>query len=277
MIDAHVHFWMYEPIRDSWINDEMEVIQRDFLPADLERFAPKFGLEGVIAVQADQSEAETSFLLNLAEQHQIIKGVVGWTDLRAGNLEDKLDKFGSHKKLKGFRHILQAEENEFMLNPSFIEGVRKLHPFHFTYDILVYYKQLPEVIRLLEKLPEQKLVIDHCAKPPIATGEMKNWAGDIRRIAADFPHVYCKISGLVTEASWHRWEKEDLIPYIDMVADSFGKNRIMFGSDWPVIYAGSHYGKWLKLMQEYMSQFSKPEQDAFFSGNAREFYNLSEA
>ncbi len=274
MLDSHVHFWQYEPVRDRWINDEMEVIQRDFLPTDMERLALKFDLDGVVAVQADQSVAETTFLLDLADNHPLIKGVVGWTDLLANDLDDILLRYKQYEKLKGFRHILQAEVNEFMLNSEFIEGVKRLHSSHYTYDILVYFNQLPQVMQFLDKLPDQKLIIDHCAKPPITSGEMKNWESDMRSIAASFPHVYCKISGLVTEAGWHQWKKEELFPYIDVVVKNFGTDRIMFGSDWPVIYVSAHYGKWLALLQDYMSQFSKEDQDAFFSENARRFYQI---
>lgn len=273
MIDAHVHFWQYNPSRDTWINDDMEILQRDFLPKDLERIAAKYDVDGVIAVQADQSEIETNFLCALSSAHQIIKGVVGWVDLMEKNLDEKLYNYSKIQIVKGFRHILQAESPGFMLQPNFIEGVKALRQFDFTYDILIYYKQLPELIKLLEKLPDQKLIIDHCAKPSIKNGDIKKWESDIQIIAAH-ENVYCKVSGLVTEAHLHNWHKEDFYPYVDIVMKYFGQEKIVFGSDWPVLYASANYGKWMNVIQSYMQQFNQPEREKFFSENAQRFYNF---
>lgn len=273
MIDAHVHFWKYDPVRDSWIGDNMEVLQRDFLPVDFVRLADKNGVKGVVAVQADQSETETSFLCMLADNYPLIKGVVGWVDLCAKDVEYKLDHYARNRIIKGFRHILQGEESSFMLQPAFVNGVKKLDTFNFTYDILVYHNQLPQVIQLLDKLPDQKLIVDHCAKPSIVSGGIKDWEKDIRVIASH-PNVYCKISGLVTEARWHQWKKEDFFPYIDVIVDSFGTDRIVFGSDWPVIYTSADYGKWVSVLKDYLQHFSQAEQEAFFSENVIRFYGL---
>lgn len=273
MIDSHVHFWKFDPVRDSWINDDMEVLQRDFLPKDLERVAMKNGVDGVVAVQADQSEKETQFLCEIASETNLIKGVVGWVDLKDRNLNVKLQEYSEIKVIKGFRHILQAEDPEFMLQPNFIDGVRTLKQFNFTYDILIYYDQLRETIEFLEKLPDQKFIIDHCAKPPVANGEIKGWEESIREIAKN-KNVYCKVSGLVTEAKWHHWSKEEIYPYIDVVMDCFGFDRVVFGSDWPVIYTSASYYIWIRLMKEYMQRFNKQQQDQFFSENAKRFYRL---
>lgn len=273
MIDAHVHFWQFDPLRDAWMNDNMEILQRDFLPKDLERIAAKYDVDGVIAVQADQSGRETNFLCRLSSTHKIIKGVVGWVDLLQKNLDEILEHYSKIKVLKGFRHILQAEPPGFMLQRKFIEGVKALKHNDFTYDILVYHKQLPEVIQFLEKLPDQKLIIDHCAKPAIKKGDIKKWESQMR-IIAEYTDVYCKISGLVTEAHWHKWHQEDFYPYLDVVMECFGSERIVFCSDWPVIYTSATYGKWINVMKEYMKQFSKQQQDKFFSENAQRFYNI---
>lgn len=273
MIDTHVHFWQFEPLRDTWINEEMEVLQRDFFPRDLERMAGKFHIDGVVAVQADQSEKETEFLCTLASQNKIIKGIVGWVDLKAVNLKEKFQQYSKISIIKGFRHILQAEEPDYMLHPKFVEGVKLLKEFNFTYDVLVQNKQLPEVIKLIEKLPDQKFIIDHCAKPAIAKRQIENWEQNLK-IIAENKNVYCKISGLVTEAIWHGWNKKDFYPYLDVAVKCFGPERIVFGSDWPVIYLSASYGKWIGLMKDYMSQFNHSEQDEFFSENAKRFYDL---
>lgn len=273
MIDAHVHFWQFDPVKDAWINDDMEVLQRDYLPKDLERIAAKYDVEGVIAVQADQHEKETEFLCMLAANHEFIKGVVGWVDLTDANIRQTLYRYSETKAIKGFRHILQAETPGFMLQSNFIEGLKALKPFEFTYDILVYHKQLPEVIQLLEQLPDQKFIIDHCGKPAIGNEDIKKWEHNLQTIA-QHQNVYCKVSGLATEATWHKWAKEDLVPYLDVAIDSFGLERVVFGSDWPVVYTSASYGKWFNVIREYMQQFDKDQQNNFFSENARRFYNL---
>ncbi len=273
MIDSHVHFWQFNPIKDAWINDDMEVLQRDFLPIDLERVAARHGIDGVVAVQADQSEAETKFLSKLASQNSFIKGIVGWVDLCNKNLGERLSEYSMDPLIKGFRHILQAEGTGYMLKPEFIEGVKALKKFGLTYDILVYHNQLQEVSLLLEKLPDQKFIVDHCAKPPIANGDMKEWMRNMRVIAEN-KNVYCKISGLVTEAKWHRWSREDIYPYLDVVMDCFGNDRVVFGSDWPVIYTSATYNIWIHLLKNFMQQFDESQQDNFFSENAKRFYDL---
>ncbi len=273
MIDAHVHFWNFDPVRDAWIGDDMEVLQRDFLPEDLERVAVRNGVEGVVAVQADQSEKETHFLCELASQNDLIKGVVGWVNLKDKDLEKKLHQYSTNKIIKGFRHILQAEEAGFMLQPDFISGVRTLKQFDFTYDILVYHDQLPEVLQFVDQLPNQKLMIDHCAKPNIANGDIVQWEENMKTISGN-KNVYCKVSGLATEAHWHRWKKEEIYPYLDVVMECFGNERVVYGSDWPVIYTSASYHIWINVLKEYMQQFGRHQQDNFFSENAKRFYNL---
>lgn len=273
MIDTHVHFWKFDPVRDGWISEDMEVLQRDYLPEDIERICNRYGIAGVIAVQAAQTEAETEFLCSLAAENAIIKGVVGWTDLKSAHLPEKLKEYSGNDMVKGFRHILQGEDDGYMLSPDFIRGIKALKAFGFTYDILVYHYQLREVVKFLEKVPNQRFILDHCAKPPVSTGEIKTWAENMKEVS-EHPEVTCKISGLVTEAAWHKWEEEDLYPYLDVVMDCFGAERVVYGSDWPVIYTSAFYGKWLHVLQEYMAQFTGEEQKAFFGGNARRFYGL---
>ncbi len=272
-IDAHQHFWNYNPVRDTWITEEMRVLQRDFLPEDLEPLLRENNLEGCVTVQADQSLEETEFLLKLAEVHSCIKGVVGWVDLKSKVLTETLTDLKSNALLKGFRHILQAEPSGFMTDPAFVKGVSTLDDFGFTYDILVYHHQLPEVVRFVDQLPVMRLVIDHCAKPDIKKGEFDQWAYDMKKLAAH-KHLYVKISGLVTEADWKNWKTTDFQQYIDRIIDFFGSERILFGSDWPVCLLGARYDQVVGLAGALTRSLSPSEQAKVFCGNAIDFYGL---
>jgi L-fuconolactonase len=273
-IDSHQHFWHFDPVRDAWITEgSMSVIRRDFLPDDLAPILQKNSFDGCVAVQADSSEAETFFLLDLAQKNAFIKGVVGWVDLRAANLSERLDVFQQYPKLKGFRHILQGEKPEFMLNPDFTEGVRLLGQRGFTYDILVFPKHLKAVKSFLNQLPNQPFVIDHIAKPYIKKGLIKEWAKAIKSIA-QHQNVYCKISGMVTEADWNGWKEADFKPYLDVVFDAFGTDRLMYGSDFPVCLVAGTYKKQLAIIQNYVSKLSDTEGSKIMGLNAQKFYNL---
>ncbi len=271
-IDAHQHFWRYNPARDGWITDEMAVLKNDFLPVHLSPELVANNMQGCIAVQADQSEAETRFLLDLAEQHDIIQGVVGWVDLCADNVAERLEALSKYPKLCGFRHIVQAEaDDRFMLRPAFLRGIKSLEEFGFTYDILIYARQLPAALELVSRLPNQLFVIDHTAKPPIRKKLRIPWANDLCAIAEN-PNVYCKVSGLVTEAEWHQWTPDDFKPYLDTVFTAFGANRLMFGSDWPVCLLGARYRQVVELVREYMSDFPQMDVEKVFGLNAAQFY-----
>ncbi len=272
-IDAHQHFWQYEPQKHSWINDEMAVIRNDFMPTDLfpELVANK--VEGCVAVQADQTEAETTFLCNLAKQHPFIRGVVGWTDLRADTISEQLEEYATEPIVKGFRHVLQGEAPEFMLQPSFLDGIAQLDSFGFTYDILIFPQHLEAALTLVKTFPNQPFVIDHIAKPFIKTGEISNWQKGIERIA-QHENVHCKISGMVTETDYHNWKPADFTPYLDVVVNAFGTNRLMYGSDWPVCKVAATYEQVIGIAKHYFSTFSVAEQTAIFRDNAVRFYNL---
>ena len=208
-IDSHQHFWKYDPVKDAWINDDMKVIQRDFMPEDLEPLLHENGIDGCIAVQADQSEAETHFLLELAQNNDFVKGVVGWVDLRIPDLKSRLDYFSQFKKLKGFRHIVQAEpEDDFLLKDDFCNGIAQLEQYNFTYDILILPKHLPYAVELVKRFPNQKFVIDHLAKPNFKQNDFSDWKKGII-VLAKCENVYCKVSGLVTEADWNNWSETD--------------------------------------------------------------------
>jgi len=274
-IDAHQHFWKYDPVRDSWFTDEMPVIRRDFFPEHLHPILQENNFDGCVAVQADQSEADTDFLLDLAGKNNFIKGVVGWVDLQSKKLEERLEHYKQFNKLKGFRHVLQGEKDRsFMLQPEFTRGIKALQQFNFTYDILIFPDQLQYTKKFAAMFPQQKFVIDHLAKPTVKEKKIDEWKKDIEAIA-EYQNVCCKISGLVTEADWKNWNKDDLTPYIDVVVNAFGTDRIMFGSDWPVCLLAASYRKMLDIVKDYFSSFSKEDREKFFGGNAINFYNLN--
>jgi len=274
IIDAHQHFWKFDPVRDSWINDDMRVIQRDFMPTDLFPILKANGVEGCVTVQSDQSENENMFQLANAEKHDFIKGIVGWTDLQSDAVEDQLTYYSTQKKMKGFRHVLQGEpQRDFMLRPQFKRGIGLLNRFNFTYDILVFTDQLKYTATFVAEFPNQPFVIDHLAKPNIKDRSLDDWKKDILAVAK-YENVMCKISGMVTEADWKNWKYADFIPYLDVIVNAFGTNRIMFGTDWPVCTVAGSYGEVLNLVRTYFSTFSKAEQELFFAKNASNFYNL---
>ena len=273
-IDSHQHFWKFDPVRDSWITDDMSAIRKDFLPEDLEKILRENGIDGCVTVQSDQSEAENEFQLFNASRYDFIRGVVGWVDLRSPQVESRLEHYAQFPKLKGFRHVLQGEkQRDMMLNADFRSGIALLNKFGFTYDILIYPDQLSYSRQLVEAFPEQRFVIDHLAKPRISVKEVDEWKKEILSIGR-LENVYCKLSGMVTEADWRNWKKEDFKPYLDIVVESFGTRRVMFGSDWPVCLVAAGYREVLEIVRDYCSGLSQEEQSRIFGQNAIQFYNL---
>jgi L-fuconolactonase len=276
-IDAHQHFWHYNPARDAWITDAMSVLKRDYLPAELAVELTRNGLDRTIAVQADQSERETEFLLELAEKHHFIAGVVGWVDFRSPHVAERLQYFSKFEQLVGFRHIAQSEPDDFfLLGHEFVRGLRQLQPYGFTYDLLVYPQQLPAAVELAARLPQQAFVLDHMGKPEIRGGQNAGWRGLIRDLAAH-PNVHCKLSGIVTEAHWNRWTPEEIKPYLDVVFEAFGPDRLIFGSDWPVCLLAASYSQVLQLIRDYIAQCPPAGQDAITGLNAIRFYRIKAA
>ncbi len=272
-IDAHQHFWKYNPVRDSWIDETMGVLKKDFLPKDLVPILKRNNIDGCIAVQADQSEEETQFLLDLAKDNPIIKGVVGWVNLMNENVESRLAHFSKDSKFKGVRHILQAETEDFVLNPDFQNGISKLEKFNLTYDILVFPNQINNIITLVKKSPNQVFILDHIGKPYIKSGKIKYWREAILELAS-YPNVYCKISGMVTEANLKTWNTKDFKLYLDVVFESFGIDRLLFASDWPVCLLATEYEEVLKVCMDYITSLSKNEQNKIMGLNAILVYNL---
>lgn len=274
IIDAHQHFWKFDSVRDAWITEEMKVIQRDFLPEYLEVTLKENGVEGTVVVQSDQSEAENTFQLQNAKGNNFIKGVVGWIDLQAENVEERLEYYHQFDKMKGFRHVLQGEEDRtLMLKPNFKRGISLLNKYNFTYDILIYPDQLKYIPDFVAAFPNQKFVIDHLAKPYIKDKKIDEWKKEMEAVAV-FENVYCKISGMVTEADWKNWKHQDFNPYLDVVVNAFGIDRIMYGSDWPVCLCAASYTDVLNISKQYFSSFALDEQELFFGKNAVSFYHL---
>ncbi len=272
-IDTHVHFWEYDKKRDAWITDDMKILQQDYLPQALASTLKRNGIDGCVAVQASQAELETHFLAELAKTHDIIKGVVGWIDLRDENIEKRLEYFSQYPIIKGWRHVVQAEPDDFLLRKDFQRGVQALYPYGYAYDILIYHQQLKSAIEFVAAFPDQKMVIDHCAKPDIANKNIAEWKSLMQEIAKH-PNVYCKLSGLFTEAKWKQWSAADFYPYLDVVFDAFGTDRLLFGSDWPVMLLSGIYVQWKSLLEKYMENFKEEEREKVFGENAVEFYKL---
>jgi len=273
-IDSHQHFWRYDPARLGWIDDNMGVLKRDFLPEQLAAELDANNMDACIAVQADQSEQETLFLLDLAKRSRRIAGVVGWIDLVSPQLDQRLKFFSQFEKLRGVRHVAQSEpDDRFLLRPDFTRGISRLQEFGFTYDILIYPKQLPAAIELVARFPKQRFVVDHLAKPEIKTKNIAAWAALIGSMGRN-PNVYCKLSGLVTEADWRRWTAADFDPYLDAVFESFGEDRLMFGSDWPVCLLAASYKQVKDIIANYVDTKAPKAKEKIFGANAIQFYDL---
>lgn len=274
-IDAHQHFWQYNPDEYGWIGPGMETLKQDRLPADLDEVAKPIGVKSSIAVQARQSLEETLWLLELAGRYPAIQGVVGWVDLRSPGVEGQLEQLAANPKLRGVRHVVQDEpDDEFMLRPEFQRGIAALAAWGLTYDILIFARHLPAACDLVARFPDQPFVLDHIAKPPIKDGILEPWDRDIRRLAS-FPNVWCKVSGMVTEADWQHWQAADLYPYLDVVFEAFGTDRLMFGSDWPVCTLAGTYDQVAGIMSDYVQTLSQHEQAAVWAGTAKSFYGLA--
>jgi L-fuconolactonase len=273
-LDSHQHFWRYDEQQYPWI-PKGSPLHRDWLPSDLDPLLRTSGLDGSIAVQARQSIEESRWLLDLADHHPSIKGVVGWVDLQSDGVEAELSELSRHRRFVGVRHVVQDEPDvNFMLRPAFLRGIGKLKEFNLTYDILIFPKQLPAAIELVKRFPEQPFALDHIAKPFIKAGTLSPWREQIRELAT-FPNLCCKVSGMITEADHANWKPSDFKPYLDVVFEAFGEDRLMFGSDWPVCLLAGSYERVLGLMNDYVRQLSSAALDRFFGGNAAYFYSLN--
>ena len=273
-LDSHQHFWTYSESEYDWIDERMSRIRRDFAPGDLEPILRRNGFDGSVAVQVRQSLEETEYLLGLADDHDFIRGVVGWVDLRSPAARRDLERFSEHVRFRGVRHIVQAEPDaRFLLRDDFLQGVELLRDLDLTYDILVYHRHLPVVVDFVARFPEHRLVLDHIGKPAIAKRELEPWASSIRKLGK-FENLYCKVSGMVTEADWSAWKRSDFGLYTEIVLESFGPRRLLFGSDWPVATLAASYEEVVAIVADFLEPLSSSEKDAVLGGNAVDFYRL---
>src|SRR5262245_8953229 len=275
-IDAHQHFWRYDAAEYGWIDDSMQVLRRDFLPAELKGELSAAAVDACVAVQARQTVAETRWLLELAEANPFIAGVVGWVDLQADDVEAQLERFARHPLLVGIRHIVQSEPDDaFLLRPAFMRGVAALEAHGLAYDVLIYPRHLAVAAEFVRRFPRQPFVLDHLAKPPIASGDRSGWAKDLRQLA-ECPNVMAKLSGLVTEADWRHWTPAQIEPYLDVACECFGADRLMIGSDWPVCTVAASYSRTTNVVFDWVARLSASERDAILGGNATRFWRLDE-
>ncbi len=273
-IDAHQHFWHYNPVDYDWISDEMPVLRKDRLPGDLYPELKKSGFDGCVTVQARQTRGETDFLVKLANENSLIKGVVGWLDLCSDQIEKDLEEIANLPKVCGLRHVVQDEpDTEYLLRKDFKRGISELRHFDLCYDILIYPKHLPVAVEFVDAFPDQKFVLDHIAKPLIKDRILSPWNTHIKQLAQR-PNVYCKLSGMVTETTWHGWEADDFTPYLDVVFEAFGTERLMVGSDWPVCTLAGSYSEVIDIVERYTNSFSEQEKENIFGRNAIRFYGL---
>jgi len=281
-IDAHQHFWRYSPADYAWIDERMDVLKRDFLPSDLRTALSASDLDGCVAVQARQDVEETAWLLQLAEENDFVRGVVGWVDLRAPDVREQLGRLHEHPRLRGVRHVVQDEpDDEFLLGDAFCRGIAEVGRLGLCYDLLIFPRQLPAAVRFVERFPEQTFILDHMAKPAVdgdpSTAAFADWERHVRTLAAH-PRLYCKVSGLVTEAPWNGWKARDFHPYLDVVFDAFGEDRLMFGSDWPVcLLAARDYATVAELVNGSTAELSSAARAKLFGRNAAVAYGLETA
>lgn len=274
VIDAHHHLWKHNDRDYVWMSDAMTGLRRNFLVPELEHVMRESGVEGTVAVQARQTTEETEWLLDLAARHPFILGVVGWVPLGELDAAPILERFAQHPRLKAVRHVLHDEPDDFyMLRADFNRGVRMLHGYGLAYDILIFERHLPQTIEFVDRHPEQIFVVDHIAKPMIRDGVLSPWQERIRELAKR-ENVYCKVSGMATEADWKTWTTDLLRPYFDVVLSAFGPKRLMFGSDWPVLTLAGNYKTWMNTFRSFVCELSPDEQECIYRGTASAAYRL---
>jgi len=274
VIDSHHHFWRYAAAEYGWISDAMAVLRRDFLPGDLEREIRAAGVDGVVSVQARQTVAETEWLLSMAEASPFIRGVVGWVPLADPGVDEILARLARHPKLRAVRHVVQDEPDPgFLLREEINRGIGRLQGHGLAYDILIFERQLPQALALVDRHPGQVFVLDHIAKPRIRDGAISPWRERMRELARR-PNVWCKLSGVVTEADWEGWTPAGIRPYLDAALEAFGSKRVMWGSDWPVCLVACDYGRWRRTVEEATAGLTASEREGILGGNAVAAYRL---
>jgi L-fuconolactonase len=273
-IDAHHHLWQYSPMEYEWIDERMQVLRRDFMPADLERDLELADVQATIAVQARQTLEETLWLLELAASSKFIQGVVGWAPIGAKEFPKNLDALQVNPKLKGLRHVVQGEADGFLDGAEFNRGIAAMRDRGLVYDLLIFAHQLAEAERFVSCHPHQVFVLDHIAKPDIANNRFTAWDTEIRALASH-ENVFCKLSGMVTEADWQLWSPENLRPYFETVLDAFGPSRLMAGSDWPVLTVACSYKRWWETLESWIKPLSHWERAEIQGGVAGRVYQIN--
>jgi len=274
MIDTHHHLWKYKPEDYGWMDNSMSVLKQDYLPEDMEQELLKTDTTGTVVVQARQSIDETRWLLELADRHSFIKGVVGWLDLCSPMLEQHLKEFASYPKLVGVRHVIHDEpDDDFMLGADFMKGIAQLEAYELCYDLLLFPRHLSRAVKLVRTFPNQHFVLDHLGKPQIKAGKIEPWKSDIARLAG-YPNVWCKLSGMVTEADHKQWHYKELLPYMEVVLNAFGPDWIMLGSDWPVCRLAGEYSEVLNVVHEFIKSLKNSDQEKILYRNAVDCYQL---
>jgi len=274
MIDSHQHFWQVGRFDYPWMTSDLGILYRDYLPHDFAPILRTNGVEKTVLVQASNSVAESRWLLNLADENSFIAGVVGWVDLMSREIDAQLDELTVNPKFKGVRHLVESEpQDDWLVQPAVLSGLKRLATYGLSYDLLVHTRHLKYVPQVAESCPGLAFVIDHLAKPPIAKNEIKEWSEALKSLAS-YPNIHCKMSGLVTEANWTSWRTDDLRPYVEFVLESFGVDRLMFGSDYPVCLLAASYDRVLESFQEILTNLSAVDREKIFSKNAANFYRL---
>jgi L-fuconolactonase len=275
IIDSHQHFWQVGRFHYPWMSSSLGVLYQDYLPDQLEPILHENGVNKTVLVQASNSVEECRWLLSLADEHPFIAGVVGWVDLASDDVDSQLDELTSHTKFKGVRHLVESEPaDDWLIQSEVLRGLNRLSVYGLSYDLLVHTRHLKHIQKVVDECPDLKLVIDHMAKPPIATGEIEGWRRALKEVAAN-KQIYCKLSGLVTEANWTSWTIEDLRPYVECALDLFGASRLLFGSDHPVCLLAASYEQVLQSFRELLKGLSADERQHIFGDNAADFYRLT--
>ena len=273
-IDAHQHLWHYLPPGPAWMADGMEVLRRDFLLDDLRAVTTDANVMGTIVVETERTMEETEWLCQVAASDDLIRGVVGWAPLTSSTAVSQLERVASLPKMKAIRHPIHDEPDDlFVLRDDFNQGISALKQLNLAYDILIFEKHLPQTIQFVDRHPDQIFILDHIAKPRISDRVLSPWKENIRELARR-SNVYCKISGLVTEADWSAWSYASLYPYMEIVLEAFTPKRTMFGSDWPVVTLASSYRRWIDTVRGAIAQLSTTERERILSGTAIEAYGL---
>jgi len=277
MIDAHQHFWqLSKPFNYAWLDAPANVpIKRDFLPEHLQELIAATPIRQTIFVQTQHNLEENRWVLDLAQRHAFIAGVVGWVDLASTACEEQLLEFKAQPRFVGVRHITQDEpDDDFIVRPDILRGLKVLEKHNVPFDLLFYVKHLRHVPTLARHVPALPMVIDHLAKPNIKDRRLDDWLPHFRA-AAKYPNVFCKLSGMITEADWRNWTAADLKPYVQTALDAFGPERCMFGSDWPVCELAGSYQQVVAALIEALGPISAEEQRQIFGGTASRFYKLT--